>query len=655
MSVSQDMYDPHGCALGEDGAVVCWGEGARGDVVGGEFVQVAAGGGGSGCGLRPGGRVECWGGARFGVPEGSFAAVYGGYLHWCALDAAGSLVCWGGPGVRGVPDPPSGGFVEVSGAASGRVLAHDRGAGADYVCGLRVGGELECWAAEFGLHRVYGWVPAESSDGAVVRDREGRVVELLKTVDVSSDYGQAVPPVGRFVSVSAASDHACAVDTGGRVVCWGSDDRHQVDPAVPGWGWSVNRHSCSYRSGYDYDPPPGPVDCRIERGVRDDGFRVSEEITSEDPSWGSWEFWGVYDEVADPLRGPFVEVSAGGGGGCGLRADAALVCWGVGFYGRGPDALDGVFTAVAVGDHHACALRERSDDTDSNVVCWGIDDRPPPLQQLYACKRYRGDDGITNASCGGPDPRWPQWRNQTEAPPGVYTELSAGANHTCAITQHAAAVCWGDNRAGQTDAPEGEFTEVSAVADSSCGLRVDKTPVCWGAVAGLRPPPGEFISVSAAGRGGRPCGIREDNSVACWGYGPYGEPPAWVAPLVDASIGYKTSCGVQADGAVACWDNHTKADPYLVSGTEPPQGEFVAVSVVGNDGYCALRNDGSVVCDNYWGSSGLQPPRGEFTDVTAGDEHACGIRTDGTVACWGSDGIGVTREPGGRLPVSADR
>ncbi|MCY4424626.1 MAG: RCC1 domain-containing protein [Acidimicrobiaceae bacterium] len=102
---------------------------------------------------------------------------------------------------------------------------------------------------------------------------------------------------------------------------------------------------------------------------------------------------------------------------------------------------------------------------------------------------------------------------------------------------------------------------------------------------------------------------------------------------------------MQADGAVACWDNHTKADPYLVSGTEPPQGEFVKVSMVGDGGYCALRNDGSVVCDNYWGSSRLQPPDGEFTDVTAGDEHACAIRTDGTVACWGSPAEATTVMP----------
>ena len=29
------------------------------------------------------------------------------------------------------------------------------------------------------------------------------------------------------------------------------------------------------------------------------------------------------------------------------------------------------------------------------------------------------------------------------------------------------------------------------------------------------------------------------------------------------------------------------------------------------------------------------PPAGEFTSVSAGDNHACGVKRDGTVACWG--------------------
>ncbi|MCY4424627.1 MAG: RCC1 domain-containing protein [Acidimicrobiaceae bacterium] len=642
VSVSHDPYDRYGCALGEDGSVVCWGRvlgGYAGDPDG-VFVDVAAGVG-TGCGLRGGGEVVCWGvggsatwgmwtvdpfAGRAGADAGGLISLFGGFSHWCGLDAAGVLVCWGGPVSRGVSDPPVGKFVEVSGAAGGGWGGWG-GGGADYVCGLRAGGEIDCWAAEFGSHDAGRWVYQESGP------YEGH--EVLERVEVSSDYGQAEPPAGRFVSVSAAPEHACAVDTSGRVVCWGSDYRHQLDPAVPGRGWSVNNHYCRYRPGYDYGPPPGPVDCRVGRGVSDDGSWVSEEITRGDPSWGSWEFWGVYDEAADPLRGPFVEVSAGGRGGCGLRADAALVCWGVGIYGAGSDALDGAFTAVAVGDLHACALRERPDDTDSNVVCWGIANLPLP--QSHACRRSADGEGYWN--CSGPDPDYgyPLWRNQTEAPAGSYTQISAGANHTCAITQDQAAVCWGDNRAGQSDAPEGEFTQVSAVDDSSCALSVDGTPVCWGANAGLRPPPGEFTSVSAAGRWGRPCGIRPDGAVQCWGQeGRYGEPPEWVGPLVDASVGQHGSCGVRADASLACWDNRTKADPHLAAGTQPPEGEFMAVPVAHYGGYCALRAHGSIDCRIRDGQRDYEPPSGEFTRIARGVRHACAIRTDGTVACWGS-------------------
>jgi hypothetical protein len=525
-----------------------------------------------------------------------------------------------------VPDAPAGGFVEVSAASAYGKALSGGDAGADYVCGLRTGGEIVCWAAGFGAHEVYDWVFHGSGP------YEGW--EMLKRVEVSSDYGQAEPPEGRFVSVSAAPEHACAVDAGGRVVCWGSDRRHRLDPVVHGWGWRVNNHYCSYRRVDDFKPPPGPVSCVIERGYGDAGL-MFEEITSEHPHWGSWEFFGVHHGTVDPLAGPFVEVAAGGRGGCGLRADAAVVCWGVGF--AGSEALEGAFSAVAVGDHHACALREQpdnndSDDTiDNNVVCWGIDDRPPPQQ--HGCGRARGDDGTSYRTCEGPGPDHPLWLHQTEAPAGVYTELSAGAGHTCAIRQDQQVVCWGDDRRGQLDAPEGHFTQVSAVADSTCGLRVDHIPVCWGAIAGLRPPPGQFVSVTAAGRWGRPCGIRFDGSVKCWGSGTYGEPPEWVGPLVDASLGDQRSCGVKIDGALACWDNRTKKDPYLAAGRPPPSGTYAAVAGSG----CGLLVGGAIDCQirDYEGRD-HEPPSGEFVRITRGVDHACAIRADGAVACWGS-------------------
>ena len=241
----------------------------------------------------------CWGRWLGDLPEGEFVQVYAGSPS-CALDTGGELVCWGGVERRSLPDAPAGSFSMVSVAAG---PGSGLGFGADYACGLRTSGEIACWAASFGQ---------------------------------GSNFGQADPPEGSFVSVSAGAERACVIDADGRAVCWGNSE-FQPDPAKERWGWIVNNYHCYYRRGYDYDPPAGPVDCTIYRDFRD-GTAIFEEITEDDPYWDSEEFWGVYGGVADPLRGPFVQISVGGAI-CGVRADAAVVCWS-GLWG--PLSLGGV-------------------------------------------------------------------------------------------------------------------------------------------------------------------------------------------------------------------------------------------------------------------------------------------------------------------------
>ncbi|HVY25729.1 MAG TPA: hypothetical protein VHB79_04230 [Polyangiaceae bacterium] len=97
----------HACALGSaSGTVTCWGADESGEAaaVNGVFQSVVAGGSTS-CGLK-GGAIVCWGYDRGAPPKGSFAQLALGYDFGCALDGSGHVQCWGDTSYGG-DQPPS--------------------------------------------------------------------------------------------------------------------------------------------------------------------------------------------------------------------------------------------------------------------------------------------------------------------------------------------------------------------------------------------------------------------------------------------------------------------------------------------------------------------------------------------------------------------
>ena len=117
-------------------------------------------------------------------------SVSGSTNHSCGVRADQTVACWGA-NYNGQADPPAGKFWSVS-------------VGAGYSCGLLVDQALACW----GENAHEG--PAQDGSTSTIQDN------------------RAVPPAGRFLSVSAGVLHACGVRTDKTVTCWGSN-RH-FDP-----------------------------------------------------------------------------------------------------------------------------------------------------------------------------------------------------------------------------------------------------------------------------------------------------------------------------------------------------------------------------------------------------------------------------------------
>ena len=81
--------------------------------------------------------------------------------------------------------------------------------------------------------------------------------------------------------------------------------------------------------------------------------------------------------------------------------------------------------------------------------------------------------------------------SQPEPPPTqpdiVYTAISSGANHVCALATDGSIMCWGnedgDSEGQVSERPTtGVFTEISSGDNHTCALRNDGAVICWGSV-----------------------------------------------------------------------------------------------------------------------------------------------------------------------------
>jgi hypothetical protein len=65
---------------------------------------------------------------------------------------------------------------------------------------------------------------------------------------------------------------------------------------------------------------------------------------------------------------------------------------------------------------------------------------------------------------------------------GEISYVSAGANHTCAITVVSSVICWGGQLYGQTTTPSnlGSVTSLNAGVFRTCAVKLSGEPICWG-------------------------------------------------------------------------------------------------------------------------------------------------------------------------------
>lgn len=60
---------------------------------------------------------------------------------------------------------------------------------------------------------------------------------------------------------------------------------------------------------------------------------------------------------------------------------------------------------------------------------------------------------------------------------------------------------------------------------------------------------------------------------------------------------------------------------------------------------CALRQDGTPICDGIYDLAAASPKGERFASISSGDYYACALRHNGSVVCWGQNDGGQKLSP----------
>lgn len=300
----------------------------------------------------------------------------------------------------------------------------------------------------------------------------------------------------------------------------------------------------------------------------------------------------------------------------------------------------------------------------------------------------------------------------------AFYQVSAGGIHSCGLTTNDRAYCWGYNETGRLGTgsetgPESclgaigpfpcstrpapvsgsrSFRQISAGADHSCAVATDHRAFCWGINSFGTLGDGTRTDRMAPTlvRGGtryyqvdaglwHTCGVTyPERLVYCWGSNDFGQlgdgtltqrltpvPVLGNRRFRSVSAGNWHTCGVTTSNEAYCWGRDDvgqlgnddlkarRTKPVLVAGGHP----FRQLDA-GASHNCAVTTENRAFC---WGSGGLIGDGGDvnrftpravagglsFTRVTAGGFHTCGETKTNRGYCWGSDTRGQLGDGGG--------
>lgn len=494
------------------------------------------------------------------------------------------------------------------------------------------------------------------------------------------------PVATRFISVAAYSDTSIALASNGQLYSWGNNSTGQL-----GDGTVVNRAT--------------PVEVSIS-GVVFKQIAVARSHALALAADGSIYSWGKNNsgqlgdgsnvDTVVPIQVDtsgivgskvFVSIAAGSGWSngysLGVTDDGGLYGWGENSYyqlGDGtsidqttPVAIStsnvsaGVeFEAVSAGAGHSLALT-----SDGRIYGWGVNwegaigdgsntDRAIPV--LVAASGPMSDESVV--------------------------AISAGANHSMALTSNGQLFAWGSGSSGGLgNGSRADVNSPSAVATSSFPVDINFRSIAAGANTSM--------AISTGGQ------------LFSWGYNGDGQLGLGLAPLwqptplavstsslpinttfSSIAVGFDHTLALSSEGLVYAWGDNSKgqlgdgtqslsAVPVPVSNANFPAGTTFSQIATGRQYSMALSTEGVVYAwgDNYWGQlgdgtsvdsalplqitrSGISDSSKTFSSIAVGWYHSLALTAEGELFTWGSNSFAQLARnnqfSSNRIPAPAD-
>jgi alpha-tubulin suppressor-like RCC1 family protein len=360
--------------------------------------------------------------------------------------------------------------------------AEEIAAGGAHGCMRTASGEVLCWGLPGAAPSAAGGAPSDAAP-PIAHGQAG----TGPAADPDAGYVADVSPAPRdTVQLAAGGAHTCARTRGGAVLCWGVDERGQLDGhAGPGFALAPVPVRVQLEAASDVDAGGAHTCAVVARGVM---------------CWGDARFGQSGREISDrvlrpglvPGTGGAVEVTTGVRHSCARLANGRVLCWGelIDDDGRARShaeaiEVEGLDDAIEIdaGAGHTCALRPHG-----AIACWGDN----TSGQLGDGSRRASATPIAVA-------KLPQALHVSA---GGAEREGALVGHTCAVDTGFFVQCWGRNAEGQLGVGQAPDTTRPQMVHGRQGESDE-------------PFLDDIVAVSAGGL--HSCALNHRGRVWCWG------------------------------------------------------------------------------------------------------------------------------------------